>query len=62
MEKDILKIGSPAKAGVRYQDIHAFLDALEENRLMLHGFVLTKDDAVFAEGYFAPFTADFMHR
>ncbi len=62
MAKDILKIGSPAKAGVKYSDIHAFLDALEEKRLMVHGFVLTKDDAIFAEGYYAPLGKDFMHR
>lgn len=62
MKKDILKIGSPAKAGVRYEDIHAFLDALEERRLMVHGFVLTKNDEIFSEGYYAPFTEDFMHR
>ena len=62
MVKDILKIGSPAKAGVKYSDIHAFLDALEEKRLMVHGFVLTRNDEIFAEGYFAPFTEDSMHR
>ena len=62
MSKDILKTGSPAKAGVKYSDIHAFLDVLEENRLMVHGFVLTRNDEVFAEGYYAPFTEDFMHR
>lgn len=62
MVKDILKPGSPARAGVKYSDIHAFLDALEEKRLMVHGFVLTRNDEIFAEGYFAPFTEDFMHR
>lgn len=62
MVKDILKIGSPAKAGVKYSDIHAFLDELEEKRLMVHGFVLTRNDEIFAEGYFAPFTEDSMHR
>ena len=62
MNQDILKIGSPAKAGIRYQDIHAFLDAVEQERLMLHGFVLSRNDAVFAEGYYAPFKQDFMHR
>ncbi|MBQ3132678.1 MAG: serine hydrolase [Clostridia bacterium] len=63
MPTDILTaVSSPAEAGVPYAAIHRFLDVVAEQELKLHGFVMMRGNKVFAEGYYAPFHKDFMHR
>lgn len=53
---------TPAVAGVSYDNINAFLDAVENSRVMLHGFAFLRGDNIFAEGYYAPIHKDFLHR
>ena len=62
MIKDNFKIASPAECGVAYENINAFIDEIENNRTMLHGFAFLRGDRLFAEGYFAPIHKDFLHR
>ena len=62
MINDNFKIASPAECGVAYENINAFIDEIENNRVMLHGFAFLRGDRLFAEGYFAPIHKDFLHR
>ena len=62
MPKDNFGFATPAKCGVSYENIHAFLDAIENRRIMLHGFAFLRGDNIFAEGYYAPIHKDFLHR
>ena len=62
MSKDNFSFATPASSGVPYEQIHAFLDAIEERRIMLHGFAFLRHDNIFAEGYYAPIHKDFLHR
>ena len=62
MSKDNFGFATPAECGIPYEKIHAFLDELEEKRIMVHGFAMLRGDKIFAEGYYAPFHKDFLHR
>ena len=62
MPRDNFGFATPAACGVAYEHIHAFLDAVENRRIMLHGFAFLRGDNIFAEGYYAPIHRDFMHR
>ncbi len=62
MPKDNFGFATPAACGISYENIHAFLDAVENRRIMLHGFAFLRGDNIFAEGYYAPIHKDFLHR
>lgn len=62
MPKDNFGFSTPAACGIAYEHIHAFLDAIESRRIMLHGFAFLRHDNIFAEGYYAPIHKDFLHR
>lgn len=62
MPKDNFGFATPAACGVRYENINNFLDAIENRRIMLHGFAFLRGDNIFAEGYYAPIHKDFLHR
>jgi len=53
---------SPESVGIPSQAVLNFIDELEFAGLCMHGFIMVKDRKVFAEGYYAPFHADFPHR
>ena len=50
---------SPESVGIPSQAVLNFIDELEFAGLCMHGFIMVKDRKVFAEGYYAPFHADF---
>lgn len=62
MPKDNFGFATPAACGVPYQKVNDFLDAVEDRRIMLHGFAFLRGDNIFAEGYYAPIHKDFLHR
>ena len=62
MPKDNFGFATPTSCGVSYENINRFLDTIEKRRVMLHGFTLLRGDKIFAEGYYAPFHKDFLHR
>ena len=62
MIKDNFGYATPAECGVSYENIHKFIDSIEQNGIMLHGFAFLRGDKIFAEGYFAPIDKDFLHR
>lgn len=53
---------TPEQAGVSSSAITAFIRLLEEHRIPTHDLILARGDAVFYEGYWAPFHKDFSHR
>ena len=62
MVKDNFSYATPAECGVSYESINNFLDEIESKKVMIHGFALLRGDKIFAEGYYAPFHKDFLHR
>jgi len=52
----------PESVGIPSQAVLDFIDDLEFSGLCMHGFIMVKDGKAFAEGYYAPFHADFPHR
>ena len=62
MIKDNFGFATPAECGIPYECVHKFIDMMEQRRTMLHGFAFLRGDKIFAEGYFAPFHKDFLHR
>ncbi|HEY8422871.1 MAG TPA: serine hydrolase [Thermoclostridium sp.] len=52
----------PESVGIPSKAVLNFIDELESEELCMHGFIMIKDGKVFAEGYYAPFHADFPHR
>lgn len=56
------EVVSPEAVGIPSKAVLDFINELEQEELCIHGFIMMKDDKVFAEGYYAPFHADFPHR
>lgn len=56
------KVVSPESVGIPSRAVLNFIEELEHENLCMHGFAMVKDGMVFAEGYYAPFHADFPHR
>ncbi|MBQ2719752.1 MAG: serine hydrolase [Clostridia bacterium] len=53
---------TPEEAGVSSRRVLEFYDYLERRGLTMHSVLLAKGDALFAEGYWAPFDRDTCHR
>ncbi|MBR7095146.1 MAG: serine hydrolase [Clostridia bacterium] len=53
---------TPEAAGVSSRRVLEFYDYLERRGLTMHSVLLAKGDALFAEGYWAPFAVDTCHR
>ncbi|WP_160692332.1 serine hydrolase domain-containing protein [Clostridium sp. C2-6-12] len=59
---DIFKEVIPEEVGIPSQVILNFIKQLEDNQVNMHGFLMIREDKVFAEGYWKPFNKDFQHR
>jgi len=57
-----LAVVSPESVGIPSRAVLNFIDELEQEGLCMHGFIMMRYGKVFAEGYYAPFHADFPHR
>ena len=53
---------TPESCGVSSKSILRFIKFIEENKINLHSFMMIKDGAIIAEGYFPPFNENFLHR
>ena len=53
---------TPEAAGISSRAVHKFFRKLEERGLYTHGVLMMRGDDIFAEGYWAPFTKDTIHR
>lgn len=52
----------PEEVGLRSQDIEKYYSLIEEKGVNLHGLMIIRHGKVAAEGYWAPFDAEYMHR
>lgn len=59
--KDFQSI-TPEQAGLRSENVSAFLDSVNQRKINLHSFMLLKDGKLFAEGYYKPYSATSIHR
>jgi CubicO group peptidase (beta-lactamase class C family) len=53
---------SPESVGIPSRAVARFIDAIDAERVCMHGFVLVRAGRIAAEGYWAPFTAASLHR
>lgn len=53
---------SPGQARVSESAVADFIDRLEADGLIMHGFAMSDGGKLLAEGYWAPFTAESVHR
>ena len=53
---------TPEQAGIPSYRVRRFLEMLTDAGLPMHSVLLAKGDALFAECYYAPFTAETCHR
>ncbi|MDE6129549.1 MAG: hypothetical protein K2G16_10230, partial [Lachnospiraceae bacterium] len=53
---------APIDAGIPADAIHRFLDRLEKYQVPMHSILLLRHDKLVAEGYYAPCSADSLHR
>jgi CubicO group peptidase (beta-lactamase class C family) len=53
---------SPESVGIPSEAILRFLERIDRNRICMHGFLLLRHGQIAAEGYWAPFTPDRLHR
>ncbi|MBP3396375.1 MAG: beta-lactamase family protein [Clostridia bacterium] len=53
---------TPEEAGISSLQVKRFFERLESYRVSAHSVILSRGDAIFAEGYYAPFHKDFQHR
>jgi len=62
MPQDILRFGSFAECKVPYDRVNNYLDNIEKQRIPLQSLMIIRGGKVCAEGYYAPFDKDYMHR
>lgn len=53
---------TPEKAGISSKYVKKFIETLNRRGLVTHSVILMKGDDIFAEYYWAPFSADTCHR
>ncbi len=53
---------TPEQAGISSSAVARYIDFLERHGMNMHSLLLMKGDSLFAEYYWAPFTADRRHR
>ena len=53
---------SPESLGIPSSAIYNFLERIDREQICMHGFLLLRKGQIAAEGYWAPYTADSMHR
>lgn len=53
---------TPEEAGISSTKVLEFIKVLEKYKLNTHCILMARGNGIFAETYYAPFTADFKHR
>lgn len=53
---------SPEKAGIPSQKVMDFIKRAEDYGMNLHSLIMARGDDIFAEAYFSPIDANFLHR
>lgn len=60
--KEIFKKSSPEEQGLSSKNILKFLKFAEERSLDLHSLIILRNNRLLCEAYFAPFSAETLHR
>ena len=61
-EKVFTTAPSPESQGIPSRAILNFLQRIDSERICMHGFLLVRHNKIAAEGYWAPWSAERMHR
>jgi CubicO group peptidase (beta-lactamase class C family) len=56
------KASSPERVGIPSSAILNFIERIDKQQICMHGFMLVRKGQIAAEGYWAPYQADSMHR
>ena len=59
---DVFTCYNPAEAGIPADSILSFLDCLDKYQVNMHSLLIMRHDKLVAEGYYAPYKADTLHR
>jgi CubicO group peptidase (beta-lactamase class C family) len=62
MKKDLFPVATPESVGISSKSIIKFLRKLEENGTMVHSVLMMRRGHAVAEGYYAPFSQNGLHR
>lgn len=64
MNKDVLfsLADSPESLGIPSSAVLDFLETIDREQICMHGFLLLRKGKIAAEGYWAPYSKDSMHR
>jgi CubicO group peptidase (beta-lactamase class C family) len=62
MKINLFPVATPESMGISSKQILRFIKKAENNGVMLHSMLMMRKGHVVAEGYYAPFTRDRMHR
>ena len=58
----VFKNGTPEEVGISSEDISALIKQLHDDGIYMHSLLIIRHGKLVAEGYYAPFTRDTMHR
>lgn len=61
-QTELFAAASPESHGISSGDILRFIERVESEGLNMHGFLLLRKGRILAEGYWAPYTRESMHR
>lgn len=61
MNRTLLPRSTPERQGVASESIMDFVQAIEEERLELHSLMVVRNGCVVAEGWWAPYRAEYPH-
>ncbi len=53
---------TPEQAGISSKAVLKFVKTLEKYKMATHSFIMARGNRIFAEGYYAPFHENFLHR
>lgn len=57
-----IEYSTPEETGIPSASICNFIERLSKNKIPMHSLLLLHRDKLIAEGYYAPYTADTLHR
>ncbi len=58
----MFEYATPESVGIPSENVLNFIKTLDEHNLSTHSFIMARGNKIFAEGYYAPFNAQFKHR
>ncbi|NLB40924.1 MAG: serine hydrolase, partial [Clostridiales bacterium] len=62
MKNNLFPFAQPEQMGISSKQIQKFLQKVKDNGIMMHSMLMMRKGHVVAEGYYAPFHKDYLHR